>query len=205
MEPCEVFKTSQGFFYRQNFIAISHAIYKFTYTFVNTIMKPVTLFTLLAFVAAVLFSCHSSTQNVQQKKSVKTPPPSVKKIAAKKTSGRSDTLIIDSTAAVFTIVESAEIEKRKKKYGDDFYTGADDFVFASSEAHNYLEKQNIKIIDANGRQFLKFVKADKSAVVIRLDTVSQLFNLYLFNPAKAPVNADMTNVEAEYKKYFSKL
>ena len=169
-------------------------------------MKPVTSFISIAVAAVVLIGCHSSTQPTRLKKSVKKPLPSVKNVAVKRITSRSDTLIVDSTAAVFTIIDSVEIEKRKKKYGDDdFYTAADDFVFASSEAHNYLQKQKIRIIDVRGQQFLKFVKADRSAVVIRLDTISQLFNLYLFNTAKAPVNADMTNVEEEYKRYFDKI
>lgn len=117
----------------------------------------------------------------------------------------SDTLTVSSVAAVFTEVSSAEIAKRKKKYGiDDFYTGADDDVFYRGESRNYLEKQHIRIIDAQHYKVLKFVRADKTVELVKPDTLVPLFNLYLFDPAKTPLNADMTAIEVDYKKYFDK-
>ncbi|MGF7039468.1 hypothetical protein [Mucilaginibacter lappiensis] len=163
-------------------------------------MRPFTK--LILFCSIILSGCASPPQKVTSKKVNKK---SVRhSIAIKNNVDKQDTLTVDSIAAVFTKVDAVEIEKRRKKYGDDaFYASADDAVYYSSQSHEYLSKQKLRIIDAQDQKFLKFVKADKTVMIIKLDTVAQLFNLYLFDPAKVPVNVDMTNIEDDYKKYFN--
>jgi hypothetical protein len=114
--------------------------------------------------------------------------------------------IVDSTAAVFTILDTTEIQKRHKASTDEeFYTGADDQVFYTSEARTFLKKQPVKIIELDpAYEYLEFKQANGVVHKIKLDTVAFISNLYFFNPKKQPHNVDLPDVKEEYKKYFGK-
>ncbi|QEC75277.1 hypothetical protein [Mucilaginibacter ginsenosidivorax] len=117
-----------------------------------------------------------------------------------------EVFIVDSTAAVFTILDTTEIQKRHKASTDEeFYAGADDQVFYTSEARTFLKKQPVKIIELDpAYKYLEFKQANGVVHRIKLDTVAFISNLYFFNPQKQSHNVDMLDVEAEYKKYFGK-
>jgi hypothetical protein len=114
--------------------------------------------------------------------------------------------IVDSAAAVITILSTTEIEKRHKKSTDeDFYTGADNQMFYASEAQSFLERQPIKLIGLDpDYKYLAFKQANGVLHKIKLDTVVFISNLYFFDPQKRFHKVDMLDVEAEYKKYFGR-
>jgi hypothetical protein len=119
---------------------------------------------------------------------------------------KGNTFTVASTAAVFTILDTTEIQKRHKASTDEeFYTGADDQVFYISEAKTFLKKQPVKIIEIDpAYKYLEFKQPNGIIHKIKLDTVAFIFNLYLFDPKKQPQNVDMMDMEAEYKKYFGR-
>ncbi|HET7897700.1 MAG TPA: hypothetical protein VFL47_08520, partial [Flavisolibacter sp.] len=114
-----------------------------------------------------------------------------------------DTLTIDRKAAVFYQPDSLQMEKRMKQVGEaDFRAGADDYIFYVNRSAEYLEKHGLPVLDAKNKKYLKFVSVDKQTQVIKLDSLEELWGMYLFEPKKKPYAADMTVIEDEYKKYY---
>lgn len=116
--------------------------------------------------------------------------------------GETDTLVVDAKAAVFYQPDSLQIEARKKEAGEeDFRAGMDDYLYYMNQSWQYLEGQRLPVLDAKGTKFIKFVTAN-GIQLVRLDTLSELWGVYLFDPSKGAYKADMTAVEAEYKNYY---
>lgn len=130
---------------------------------------------------------------------------SLSKPLAASNPGRSpDTVSIEHAGAVFFSPDSAAIEKRKKEVGEeDFYIGADDYMYYMHLSHDYLEKQDLPITMVKTNQVIKFESPGQSEV-IRLATLPELWGVYLFQPGKPVHFADILDMEAEYKKYFGK-
>lgn len=115
---------------------------------------------------------------------------------------KSDTLIVDKWAAVFVEPDSLRIEKRKKEIGEeDFYIVADDYLFYMYKSYEFLDSIKLTIITTKGEKFIKFVHHDKMQQIIQLDTIPELWNIYLFEPKSKAKKIDMTNIEEEYKNY----
>lgn len=114
----------------------------------------------------------------------------------------SDTLIVDETCAVIVSADSLQIEKRKKKLGQDFYVGADDYAFYLNETQIFLDSIKLKTIDCNGKKFLKFIYADKHQELIKLTNLDELWKVYFFDPTRKSKSVDMTMIDEEYKNYF---
>lgn len=115
----------------------------------------------------------------------------------------SDTLVIDRRAAVFYQPDSLQMKKRMKQVGEaDFRAGADDYLYSVNTSAEYLEKQGLPVLDAKNKKYLKFVSAGKLVQLIQLDTLKELWGIYLFDPKKKPYAADMTIIEDEYKSYY---
>ena len=115
----------------------------------------------------------------------------------------SDTLTIDTKSAVFFQPDSSQIKKRMKEVGEkDFRAGMDDYIYSINTSAEYLEKQGLTVVDAKGKKILRFITSDKKFHLIKLDTLQELWGMYLFDPAKKPYYADMTTIEDDYKNYF---
>ena len=114
-----------------------------------------------------------------------------------------DTLTIDRKTAVFYQPDSLQMEKRMKKVGEaDFRAGADDYIYYVNTSAEYLEKEGLPVLDAKNKKYLKFVLANKRVQVIKLDTLEELWGMYLFDPKKKAYAADITIIEDEYKSYY---
>jgi len=114
-----------------------------------------------------------------------------------------DTLVVTQNAAVFYEPDSLQMERRKKEVGEEnFYIGADDYLFYLNETYEYLEKENLPILLTQNKKYVKFVGADSKATLIKLDTLSELWGVFFFDIKKAPQQVDMTMIEEEYKSYY---
>ena len=119
------------------------------------------------------------------------------------TSSNNDTLIVDKQAAVFIQPDSLKVERRKKEVGEEnFFAGADDYISFMSTAAKFLYSVKLSTLDARDQNVIKFVYSDKSQKIMRLDTLSELWNIYFFDPTKKPMKVDMTIIKKEYKRYF---
>ena len=116
----------------------------------------------------------------------------------------SDTLVIDRKAAVFYSPDTTQIERRKKEVGEDnFYAGADDYLNYMQTSQDFLDSVNLPIVDAKDNKYLKFIRFDKVQNVVKMDTLPELWGIYLFNPSKKEKLVDMTMIDEEYKNYFN--
>lgn len=114
-----------------------------------------------------------------------------------------DTLIVTAKAAVFYQPDSTQIERRMKEVGkEDFRIGMDDYLFYMNESWTYLKQQGVPLLDARDKKFIQFISADNTIQLVRLDTVPELWGVYLFDPARGPYLADMTNIEEAYRNYY---
>ena len=78
----------------------------------------------------------------------------------------------------------------------------DDYIYYINTSAEYLEKQGLPVIDAKNRKYLKFVMADKNENLIKLDTLEELWGMYLFDPKRKPHYADIIDIEEDYKSYY---
>lgn len=164
---------------------------------------------LLLLLSLTVLSCGTADEKRQktdthtssaENKKIDTPK---KQIATSNYPVDTDTLTIDRIAAIFYQPDSIQIKKRMKQVGEaDFRAGADDYIYYINSSVEYLEKQGIPVIDAKNRKFLRFVMTDKKEKLIKLDTLEELWGIYLFDPMKAPLYADMIDIEENYKNYY---
>lgn len=158
---------------------------------------------LLAFLVTVLpVSCnsHKSEQPTNggrvQKASIMKPGSSF-----------SDTLVIDFPATVFYRPDSLQLEKIRKVTDPAAFDGMmHEYEYLVKNARRVIKKTipEVKIIDAQNVRYLVFLKDDQTAQTVDLDTKGEPFGLVLFNRKKAPVSADMANIETAVSFYFFK-
>ncbi|RNI31832.1 hypothetical protein EFY79_21050 [Hanamia caeni] len=140
---------------------------------------------------------HSTTDTTKQSHSAQT------NLDIKNIVRNGDTLTIDRKSAVFFQPDSLQMEERMKKVGEkDFRAGADDYIYYINISAEFLEKQGLPVMNAKGKKYLKFVTSDKKAELVKLDTLSELWGMYLFDPEKKPHYADIIEIEDDYKNYF---
>lgn len=114
-----------------------------------------------------------------------------------------DILVIDSKVAVFYSPDSLQIEKRKKEIGEEkFYIGVDDYLNSVFESREFLKDTKLPIIDAKGKKYIKFTRNDKLQTIIKLDTLTEPWGVYFFDPSKNAMQADMLRINEEYANYF---
>jgi hypothetical protein len=118
----------------------------------------------------------------------------------------SDTLKIDSKAAVFYYPDSNQLETIKAGLDTSIYEAVmHEYYYQLSFAHTVLNNYwpKLKIVEAKTVRYLIFIKADKSMKVIDLDTKYDPYGLFVFDPEKDPSLLDMTNAESQIGFYFA--
>ena len=114
-----------------------------------------------------------------------------------------DTFFVATRSAISIWLDTATMEKRRKQYGDEGYDiGLDDDLFYSSISDSVLRSHHLPVINADGYKYLKFIQSSRVSTVVRIDTIQQLYTLYFFDPSKAPLDADVTDIEAEYNRFY---
>lgn len=114
-----------------------------------------------------------------------------------------DTLIINTKSATFYTPDSLQVAKRMKEVGEEnFRAGADDYMYYMHVSIDYLEKHGIPVISAKHKKYISFNMPGQPASIVKLDTLKDLWGIYLFNPGQAPHFTDILAIEDEYKAYF---
>jgi hypothetical protein len=134
---------------------------------------------------------HPSTSPAPKKK---TEPPTP----------HSDTLTVQTRAAVFYDPDSSQIIKRKKEIGEqNFQIGLDDYAYYIDESITFLKENQIPVLETKDKKFIRFIRSNGDVYIIKKDTLVDLWGIFLFDPSKEPYKADETDMESEYKKYFN--
>jgi hypothetical protein len=115
----------------------------------------------------------------------------------------SDTLFITKQSAIFIRPDSFRIEEEKKKGNDeDFYVGANDYLYYMSTDQEFLDSVKVVVIDAENKKFIQFGGNNKKGQIINVSKLPELWNIYFFTPTKKAKRIDMTAIEEEYQAYF---
>lgn len=151
----------------------------------------------LLLIIVTLVACNPSSKN--ETKSTKLPP----RLVSSETLNY-DALIVNEISAIITVPDSFNIEKRKKAIGeDDFYAGADDYMFYLNLVHQFTDSMKLKTHIVNDKKFIKFVGNNTPPYIIRIDRLPELWNVYFFDPKKNKKQIDMTVIIEEYNNYFN--
>lgn len=118
----------------------------------------------------------------------------------------SDTLKIDSKAAVFYYPDSLQLEKIKAGLDTAIFNAVmHEYFYQFRYAHIVLKKYwpGIRILEARNKKYLLFIKIDNSTKIIDLDSKYDPYGLFVFDPGKNPTQLELTNAESEIGFYFA--
>lgn len=116
-----------------------------------------------------------------------------------------DVTLISDKAGIFIGPDSIQIEQMKSELGEeDFYTVADDNNYYESEARDFLEQKNIKVVYPK-TQYLKFKTATgKEYTFDTKSKASRGWLTVLFNPKKeSPIIVSLADIDLEFESYFT--
>jgi hypothetical protein len=163
-------------------------------------MKFVSL--LIGFIVTILFtdSCRISEKNQPVK-------PAMEEITIRKKPGSSfqDTLIVTVPTVVFYQPDSMQLERIRMITDSNIFKGSmHDYFYQQRNAKRFATKTlpDLPVIQCYKARYIKFIKADKSFVMIDLDQVNDAYGLYVFDAIKSPSLLDMTNIESQLPDYF---
>ena len=114
-----------------------------------------------------------------------------------------DTISVKSQIAIIIEPTEMQIEKRKKEVGEeDFYIGADDYMFYINESTKTFNKNKLKVLNIKNDKIINFEFENGNNAILELNEQGELWKVYLFDPKLKPKKIDMTDSENEYKNYF---
>ena len=128
-------------------------------------------------------------------------------IQRKPPSSFSDTIIIDSPAAIFYSPDSLQIGKLKGIIDTIIYKSImHDYFYQMRNSRVVLKKYYpyIKIIEVKNARYLLFKKTGGEKECIDLNTKSEPYGIFIFDGKKEPKLVEMTNIDTELGFYFPK-
>jgi hypothetical protein len=163
---------------------------------------------LISLALLTLISCHQKVNNSEENLNSVTTIPG-KKVENKKientetNKNKIDTIIIKNQIAIIIEPTDKQIEKRKKAVGEeDFYIGADDYMFYLNESTETFRKNKLQVLNIKNGKIIKFEMENGNNAILELNQEDELWQIYLFDPKLKPQKIDMTDSENEYKTYF---
>lgn len=108
--------------------------------------------------------------------------------------------VISFPCAVILFPDSLKIEKLKAEGSEeDFYTAADDWQYYIFTASHYLDSVKARIVRRSSTGKVKFRAIDGTTFSFDADSVS--WGMLLFNGRTKPVDADITDIDVDYRRY----
>ena len=170
---------------------------------INSLKMKRQFFTFFLSALFILSCSDSPRQNKPPQSKIETT-----RMAENKPPGNfSDTLIINSPAAVFYYPDSLQLEKIKLVTNASVYEGSmHEYFYLMRNAHFVIKRDapQLKIIEAKNVRYLLFMRGNKKMYCIDLDTKYDPYGLFVFNSKNSPWILDMANIESELGFYFSK-
>ena len=127
------------------------------------------------------------------------------KARAKPPSSFTDTLFIETPAAVFYYPDSVQVEKIKSLTDPQVFDGSiHEYHYLQKNARKAAKQFNsrLPIIDAQNVRFLIFLSKGQKDTCIDLDTRDDAFGMFIASPNKKPHPVDMANIDRELPAYF---
>ena len=119
----------------------------------------------------------------------------------------SDTVIINTTSAVFYNPDSLQLEKIKAISDTMIFESIIHDCFYQMRNARIALKENwphIRIIEISKARYLLFIKEDNSQQCIDLNTKNDMCGIVVFNRIKDPVLIDIMNINTSLDFYFKK-
>lgn len=149
---------------------------------------------------------HSCTQPAKKNIEIENTRENKDTIRKKPPSSFSDTLTIHFPSAVFYNPDSLQLLKIKEITATNNYeTEVHNCFYQIRNARTVLKKYwpKIHIIETTKARYLLFIKADKTKILIDLNTKEDIWGLFLFDGKKEPELADMMNIDSALGFYFT--
>lgn len=154
--------------------------------------------------AGTSFACTFTTDH--KKDTVRKTDTTVQQVS-KPSSSFTDTLSINSVAAVFYNPDSVQLEKIKAANKKEIFESmSHEYFFQMNNARLLIKRDwpEIKIIECSKFRYLLFIKKDGSKECIDLDTKNDMSGIILFDGQQKPEFADMMNIDTDLGFYFKK-
>ena len=152
-------------------------------------------------------SCKNKQANPSSTGNTNVGTQSAQPVRTKPPSNYSDTIIIDKIAAVFyhpDSLQSKAIETITDKSIYESVTHESFYQMRNSRIVLHKDWPAVKIIEIKNARYLLFKKLNSENVLIDLNTLNDPYGLYLFDRIKDPLLTDMTNIDTDLYRYFSK-
>lgn len=162
------------------------------------------VFMATAGLSGISFSC-SNNNGAKQRDKISASAISKTVILAKPASTYTDTLTINSSAAVFYHPDSLQLSKIKMQTDSMVFDGSmHDFFYQMRNARMVIKKAwpHLPIIEAKNCRYLLFIMQYGEQECIDLDKKNDAYGLFVCNGIKPPLLIDMTNIETEISFYF---
>ncbi len=159
-----------------------------------------------AWIVVMVWSC-AQPGSSKQSNEVETKKPIRPKHISKPPSHYGDTLVVDKPAAVFYYPDSLQLENIKSLLDTNVYKGImHDYFFQMRYGHITIKKTwpQLCIIDAKQCRYLLFRMQGSSQHVIDLDSISDVYGLFVFGKNKNPLLVDLTNLNTQVSFYLQK-
>ena len=161
----------------------------------------------LFIISIFLLACTSKKESSKKELPNSNKPDSISTAYQKPSSSSNDTLVINSTAAVFYNPDSLQLHRIKDLMKKEQYeTEVHNCFYLMRNARMVLKKYwpQIHIIETSQDRFLLFIKSDKTSSCVDLNTKRDMCGIFLFNGKKEPELIDMMNVDTALEFYFKK-
>jgi len=154
---------------------------------------------LIAGLLSISLACQQATENKQEKKVLHKESAATRRKVSVKTETRAESVSTFPCAILYE-ADPTKIKAFKAKMNEeDFYTVADDSMWYLAQAREFLEKQNVEIVDTKESKILLTGKNHKP---VQIDVpIDQCAALYFYDGINPPVEADLTMVDEDYKKF----
>jgi hypothetical protein len=151
--------------------------------------------------AIIILSCSDSPRQTID------PKHEIESQKKKPGSSYSDTIVINSPAAVFYTPDSTQLKKIKAITDSVIFEGTMHDCFYQMKNSRKILKQNyakVEIIEVKNARYLVFNKLDGGKEYLDLNAQNDPCGLFIFDGHKTPRMVDMTNIETALEFYFTK-
>lgn len=166
----------------------------------STIIK----LSVIVLAAGTSFACTFTTDH---KNDTVRETDAIAKPVSKPPSSFTDTLSINSVAAVFYTPDSIQLEKIKAANKKEIFESmSHEYFFQMNNARLLIKRDwpKIKIIECSKFRYLLFIKKNGTKTCIDLNTKNDMSGIILFDGQQSPEFADMMNIDSDLGFYFKK-
>lgn len=114
-----------------------------------------------------------------------------------------DTLIIKGVCVVLFSPDSTKVRQLKNNYGlENFYIMADDNLWYLSQAREFLQSNEMKIVETKTKT-IQFIDSTGNKTEVLISNLDVSWGCILFDGRNAPKHVGLVGISEHYFNYFS--